>query len=176
MLPLDFKELEPDCTVILPPLPELTLSPAWMFTSPPAPVLPLPTINDIIANNRNTNVLTNQLNFNLVESFSEGGRVGMQQGGPITEEDVVIQIWLAEPEAVKRIHKYDYNNYYQSGEWVSKIRNEEIPTQSNTNPVVRSNIEPSNVQLAASGTNQALSKPYDQLSSIEKEQILFNRA
>jgi len=136
----------------------------------------LPTINDIIANNRNTNVLTNQLNFNLVESFSEGGRVGMQQGGPITEEDVVIQIWLAEPEAVKRIHKYDYNNYYQSGEWVSKIRNEEIPTQSNTNPVVRSNIEPSNVQLAASGMNQALTKPFNQLSSIEKEQILFNRA
>jgi hypothetical protein len=48
--------------------------------------------------------------------------------------------------------------------------------QSNTNPVVRSNIEPSNVQLAASGMNQALTKPFNQLSSIEKEQILFNRA
>ena len=47
--------------------------------------------------------------------------------------------------------------------------------QSNTNPVVRSNIEPSNVQLAASGMNQALTKPFSQLSSIEKEQILFNR-
>jgi len=48
--------------------------------------------------------------------------------------------------------------------------------QSNTNPVVNSKIEPSSPQLAASGMNQALTKPFDQLSSIEKEQILFNRA
>ena len=47
--------------------------------------------------------------------------------------------------------------------------------QSNTNPVVNSKIEPSTPQLAASGENQALTKPFSQLSSIEKEQLLFNR-
>jgi len=47
----------------------------------------------------------------------------------------------------------------------------------NNDGAVRSNIEPGATPvLGASGTNQALSKPYDQLSSIEKEQILFNRA
>ena len=47
----------------------------------------------------------------------------------------------------------------------------------NNDCAVRSNIEPGTTPvLGASGTNQALSKPYDQLSSIEKEQILFNRA
>jgi hypothetical protein len=47
----------------------------------------------------------------------------------------------------------------------------------NNDGAVRSNIEPGTTPaLGASGTNQALSKPYDQLSSIEKEQILFNRA
>ena len=48
--------------------------------------------------------------------------------------------------------------------------------QSNTNPIVNSQITGTTPVLAASGTNQALSKPYNQLSSIEKEQILFNRA
>ena len=47
----------------------------------------------------------------------------------------------------------------------------------NNDGAVRSNIELGTTPvLAASGTNQALSKPYNQLSSIEKEQILFNRA
>jgi len=51
----------------------------------------------------------------------------------------------------------------------------ELETLSNTNPVVNSKIEPSTPQLAASGENQALTKPFSQLSSIEKEQLLFNR-
>ena len=52
----------------------------------------------------------------------------------------------------------------------------ELETLSNTNPIVNSQITGATPVLGASGTNQALSKPYDQLSSIEKEQILFNRA
>jgi len=51
-----------------------------------------------------------------------------------------------------------------------------LSQMSNTNPIVNSQITGTTPVLAASGTNQALSKPYDQLSSIEKEQILFNRA
>ena len=122
----------------------------------------LPTINSIINSNRNVNVLTGKLNFNSEENFSDGGRVGMKEGGPITEQDIVVQIWLAEPEVVKRIHKYDYNSYYESGEWVSKIRNEEVPTEinSNTNPIVNSKIAPSTVaQLGAPGTNTSLTQP-----------------
>ena len=48
--------------------------------------------------------------------------------------------------------------------------------QSNTNPLVNSQITGTTPVLAASGQNQALTKPFSQLSSIEKEQILFNRA
>ena len=47
--------------------------------------------------------------------------------------------------------------------------------QSNTNSVVRTNITSAEPVLAASGQNQALTKPFSQLSSIEKEQLLFNR-
>ena len=47
--------------------------------------------------------------------------------------------------------------------------------QSNTNPIVNSQITGTTPVLAASGQNQALTKPFSQLSSIEKEQLLFNR-
>ena len=60
---------------------------------------------------------------------------------------------------------------------VKQLSSQTTPTVevSNTNPVVNSKIEPSTPQLAASGQNQALTKPFSQLSSIEKEQLLFNR-
>ena len=51
--------------------------------------------------------------------------------------------------------------------------------QSNVNPIVNSPISGAGVNpvvLGPSGTNTALTKPFNQLSSIEKEQILFNRA
>ena len=51
--------------------------------------------------------------------------------------------------------------------------------QSNVNPIVNSPISGVGVNpvvLGPSGTNTALTKPFNQLSSIEKEQILFNRA
>ena len=47
--------------------------------------------------------------------------------------------------------------------------------QSNTNLIVNSQITDATPVLAASGQNQALTKPFSQLSSIEKEQLLFNR-
>ena len=140
----------------------------------------LPTINEFINQNRNINVLTDNLNFNNVQGFSEGGRVRMQNGGIVTSEDLVIKIWLSEPEPIKRLFNYDYKKYYESGEWQDKVKqlsSQTTPTVevSNTNPVVNSKIEPSTPQLAASGQNQALTKPFSQLSSIEKEQLLFNR-
>ena len=50
-----------------------------------------------------------------------------------------------------------------------------LSPMSNTNSVVRTNITSAEPVLAASGQNQALTKPFSQLSSIEKEQLLFNR-
>jgi len=91
----------------------------------------LPTINNIIDRNRNINVLTEQLKlYPTAESFSDGGRVGMRNGGPITEQDVVIRIWLEEPEPVKRIYDYDFDKYYESGKWISKVQEQELSAVS----------------------------------------------
>ena len=143
-------------------------------------ILSIQDINQIINNNRRLNLLEETPMFFEENEFAKGGRVGMQEGTENPEENnkkIASKIWIQEPEEVKKMFDYDFREYFASGVWMKSIQQEIKPeTQSNTNPVVRSNIEPSNVQLAASGTNQALSKPYDQLSSIEKEQILFNRA
>jgi hypothetical protein len=50
-----------------------------------------------------------------------------------------------------------------------------LSPMSNTNSVINSQITGATPVLAASGKNQALTKPFSQLSSIEKEQLLFNR-
>jgi len=50
-----------------------------------------------------------------------------------------------------------------------------LSPMSNTNSVINSQITGATPVLAASGQNQALTKPFSQLSSIEKEQLLFNR-
>jgi hypothetical protein len=50
-----------------------------------------------------------------------------------------------------------------------------LSPMSNTNSVINSQITSATPVLAASGQNQALTKPFSQLSSIEKEQLLFNR-
>ena len=50
-----------------------------------------------------------------------------------------------------------------------------LSPMSNTNSVINSQITSAEPVLAASGQNQALTKPFSQLSSIEKEQLLFNR-
>ena len=42
--------------------------------------------------------------------------------------------------------------------------------QSNTNPIVNSQITGTTPVLAASGQNQALTKPYNQMTSLEKLQ------
>jgi hypothetical protein len=56
----------------------------------------------------------------------------MQNGGPITEQDVVIRIWLEEPEPVKRIYDYDFDKYYESGKWISKVQEQELSAVSET--------------------------------------------
>ena len=51
--------------------------------------------------------------------------------------------------------------------------------QSNINPIVNSPISGASANpavLGSSGTNQNLTKDFRQLSSLEKDQILFNKA
>ena len=153
----------------------------------------LPTINDIIDRNRNTNVLTEQLKlYPAMEGFSEGGRVGMQNGsmpvqpnsGP-TQEDIVIQIWLAEPEPVKRIFNYDFDKYYNSNEWVSKLRNEEVPPVDapqtsqqvpptppvNANAIQDMRVNANVMQTGLTQTEQALLSPEEQLMRLRQRGI-----
>ena len=153
----------------------------------------LPTINDIIDRNRNTNVLTEQLKlYPTTEGFSEGGRVGMQNGsmpvqpnsGP-TQEDIVIQIWLAEPEPVKRIFNYDFDKYYNSNEWVSKLRNEEVPPVDapqtsqqvpptppvNANAIQDMRVNANVMQTGLTQTEQALLSPEEQLMRLRQRGI-----
>ena len=50
-----------------------------------------------------------------------------------------------------------------------------LSPMSNTNSVINSQITSAEPVLAASGQNQALTRPLNQMTSIEKEQLLFNR-
>ena len=152
----------------------------------------LPTINNYINQNRNINVLVDKLNFKTVDSFSIGGRVGMQNGsmpvqpnsGP-TQEDIVIQIWLAEPEPVKRIFNYDFDKYYNSNEWVSKLRNEEVPPVDapqtsqqvpptppvNANAIQDMRVNANVMQTGLTQTEQALLSPEEQLMRLRQRGI-----
>ena len=149
----------------------------------------LPTINNYINQNRNINVLVDKLNFKTVDSFSIGGRVGMQNGsmpvqpnsGP-TQEDIVIQIWLAEPEPVKRIFNYDFDKYYNSNEWVSKLRNEEVPPVGapqtsqqvpptppvNANAIQDMRVNANVMQTGLTQTEQALLSPEEQVMRLRQ--------
>ena len=148
----------------------------------------LPTINNYINQNRNINVLVDKLNFKTVDSFSIGGRVGMQNGsmpvqpnsGP-TQEDIVIQIWLAEPEPVKRIFNYDFDKYYNSNEWVSKLRNEEVPQAPeapkqplpptppvNANAIQDMRVNANVMQTGLTQTEQALLSPEEQVMRLRQ--------
>ena len=149
----------------------------------------LPTINNYINQNRNINVLVDKLNFKTVDSFSIGGRVGMQNGsmpvqpnsGP-TQEDIVIQIWLAEPEPVKRIFNYDFDKYYNSNEWVSKLRNEEVPPVDapqtsqqvpptppvNANAIQEMRVNANVMQTGLTPTEQALLSPEEQVMRLRQ--------
>ena len=105
----------------------------------------LPTIIDIINNNRRINLKEETPKMlETVEEFSKGGRVGMREGGDIENvkeineikgisEDRVTasQIWKTEPDQVKQMYDYDFNKYYASGAWIEKIEAlEQAPEQA----------------------------------------------
>ena len=136
-------------------------------------------INQIINNNRRLNLLEDSPAFFETDKFAKGGRVGMQEGTENPEENnkkIASKIWIQEPEEVKKMFKYDFREYFASGVWMKNMQQEiQLESPSNTNPIVNSQITGTTPVLAASGQNQALTKPFSQLSSIEKEQLLFNR-
>jgi hypothetical protein len=129
----------------------------------------LPTINEFINANRNINVLKDNLTLTGVEGFALGGRVKMQNGGSVEEkeEDLIIKVWLSEPEPIKRLFKYDYKKYYESGEWQDKVKalvSQKIPTPQLQTPAV-------NTQVVVPPVSP---NSYGNLTSLEKDRLLFN--
>jgi len=132
----------------------------------------LPTINEFINQNRNINVLTDKLNFNEVQNFSTGGRVGMQNGTMpnqelATNEDLVIKVWISEPEPIKRIFNYDYKKYYESGEWQAKVK--EMTSQPMSVPLPPT--PEVNTQVVAPPVSP---NSYKNLTNLEKDRLFFN--
>ena len=129
----------------------------------------LPTINEFINANRNINVLKDNLTLTGVEGFALGGRVKMQNGGSVDEkeEDLIIKVWLSEPEPIKRLFKYDYKKYYESGEWQDKVKalaSQKIPTPQLQTPAI-------NTQVVVPPVSP---NSYGNLTSLEKDRLLFN--
>ena len=83
----------------------------------------LPTINNIISNNRNLNLLSDQLNiFEEEPGMAQGGRVGMEDGGEPGDKALAANIWATEPEQVKQAFNYDFEQYFASGVWMEKAQ------------------------------------------------------
>ena len=81
-------------------------------------------LNEIINSNRRLSLLEDSPNFFEQEQFAHGGRVGMQKGTEDpneSEKKIVSQIWIREPEEVKKMFEYDFNKYYASGVWMDKL-------------------------------------------------------
>ena len=101
----------------------------------------LSTLNDIINKNRNLNLLTDELKiFEQPVDMATGGRVAMQEGGETNQnKEIVTQIWIAEPEEVKKMFDYNFDKYYASGVWTDKLPQEKALS-------VETPIKPSKVQ------------------------------
>ena len=91
----------------------------------------LSTLNDIINKNRNLNLLTDELKiFEQPIDMAAGGRVAMQEGGETNQnKEIVTQIWITEPEEVKKMFNYNFDKYYASGVWMDKLQQEAPPVQ-----------------------------------------------
>ena len=63
------------------------------------------------------------------QEYSNGGRVGMQQGGEAGDKELAASIWATEPEEVKQSFEYDFDKYYASGIWMDKLQQEAPPVE-----------------------------------------------
>ena len=111
----------------------------------------------------------------------QNGSMPVQPNSGPTQEDIVIQIWLAEPEPVKRIFNYDFDKYYNSNEWVSKLRNEEVPQAPeapkqplpptppvNANAIQDMRVNANVMQTGLTQTEQALLSPEEQVMRLRQ--------
>ena len=84
----------------------------------------LPSINQIINQNRNLDLLNDNINFSQLatEGMAKGGRVGMEDGGEPGDKALAANIWATEPEQVKQAFNYDFEQYFASGVWMEKAQ------------------------------------------------------
>ena len=136
----------------------------------------LPTLNDIINKNRNLNLLTDELKiFEQPVDMATGGRVAMQEGGETNQnKEIVTQIWITEPEEIKKIFNYNFDEYYASGIWAEKMQAEapqapeapkkplpptpQVDANAIKDPMVNTNV----MQTGLTPTEQALLSPEEQ--------------
>ena len=72
--------------------------------------------------------------FRGKQQMAEGGRVGFVNGGEVEETDDKTEaatIWITEPDVIRQIYNYDFEEYFLSGAWKSKSR-PPIPASAGT--------------------------------------------
>ena len=146
-------------------------------------LISLPSINQIINQNRNLDLLNDNVNFSQLaaEGMAKGGRVGMQEGGEAGDEGLAASVWVTEPEPVKQSFEYDFNKYYRSGIWMGKVKAPEAPeapkkplpqtpavdANAIKDPKVNTNV----MQTGLTQTEQALLSPEEQLMRLKQRGI-----
>ena len=92
----------------------------------------LSSINQIINQNRNLDLLNDNINFSQLaaEGMAQGGRVGMENGGEAGDKELAASVWVTEPEPVKQSFEYNFEKYYESGIWMGKVKAPEAPQAS----------------------------------------------
>ena len=138
-----------------------------------------PKLNEFKNNNRYLNLLTDELKiFKEQQGMSTGGRVGMENGGinnnELVDKEIVSELWIKEPEEVKEIFDYNFDEYYASGIWAEKMQAEapqapeapkkplpptpQVDANAIKDPMVNTNV----MQTGLTPTEQALLSPEEQ--------------
>jgi len=140
----------------------------------------LSSINQIINQNRNLDLLNDNINFSQLaaEGMAQGGRVSMENGGEAGDKGLAASVWVTEPEPVKQSFEYDFNKYYESGIWMGKVKAPEAPKQplpptpqvdanAIKDPMVNANV----MQTGLTPTEQALLSPEEQVMRLRQRGI-----
>jgi len=145
----------------------------------------LSSINQIINQNRNLDLLNDNINFSQLaaEGMAQGGRVSMENGGEAGDKELAASVWVTEPEPVKQSFEYNFEKYYESGIWMGKVKAEapqapEAPKQplpptpqvdanAVKDPMVNANV----MQTGLTPTEQALLSNEEQVMRLRQRGI-----
>ena len=140
----------------------------------------LSSINQIINQNRNLDLLNDNINFSQLaaEGMAQGGRVGMENGGEAGDKELAASVWVTEPEPVKQSFEYNFEKYYESGIWMGKVKAPEAPKQplpptpavdanAVKDPMVNANV----MQTGLTPTEQALLSNEEQVMRLRQRGI-----